>query len=189
MTFPAEARASGLPITVETCPHYLTLCAEEIPDHATEFKCAPPIRDADNRERLWEGLAAGVIDMVVSDHSPCSPELKAGGFAGAWGGIASLELRLPVVWAEASARGFDIAHLAAWLCEAPASLLGRRAVIGPGSVADLVVWDPESDFVVDPAALRQRHKVTPYAGRTVRGRVHRTIVRGGGVAGTLVDRT
>jgi allantoinase len=185
----AAARAEGLPITVETCPHYLSLCAEEIADDAVECKCAPPIRDAANRDRLWAGLADGVIDMIVSDHSPCPPGLKSGGFDTAWGGIASLELRLPVVWTEASARGHDVADLARWLCAAPAALAGRSATIRPDAPADLVVWDPEAAFGVTPEALAQRHKITPYAGMRLHGRVERTIVRGGLGPGTLVTRT
>jgi len=184
----AAARVAGLPITVETCPHYLALCAEEVPPGRFDFKCAPPIREATNREMLWEGLASGVIDMVVSDHSPCQPALKSGGFGRAWGGIASLELRLPVVWTAAAERGFGIPDIASWLCSGPAALIGRRATVAPGASADLVVWDPEATFVVDPAELRQRHPTSPYAGRRLRGRVARTIVRGGAGPGTLVAR-
>ncbi|HEX9977167.1 MAG TPA: allantoinase AllB, partial [Acidimicrobiia bacterium] len=131
----AAARAEGLPITVETCPHYLTLCAEEIPDDRYDYKCAPPIRDSANRELLWDALASGSIDMVVSDHSPCPPTMKAAGFGRAWGGIGSLELRLPVVWTAASARGFGVADVAAWLCTGPAALIGRPAAIQPGAPA------------------------------------------------------
>lgn len=176
----AAARAEGLPITVETCPHYLILCAEEIADDDVAAKCAPPIRERANRERLWEGLAAGIIDMVVSDHSPCPAASKQGGFAGAWGGIASLELRLPLVWTEASRRGFGLEDLRLWLCAAPAALLGLpTGRIAPGMRADLVAWDPDGAITVDPGRLAQRHPVTPYAGRSLRGRVVRTIVRGG----------
>lgn len=176
----AAARAEGLPITVETCPHYLVLCAEEIGDDDVAAKCAPPIRERANRERLWEGLAAGIIDMVVSDHSPCPAESKQGGFAGAWGGIASLELRLPLMWTGASRRGFGLEDLRQWLCAAPAALLGLpTGSIAPGMRADLVAWDPDGTITVDPGRLVQRHPVTPYAGRSLRGRVMRTIVRGG----------
>jgi allantoinase len=184
----AAARSEGLAITVETCPHYLALCAEEIPNDRYDYKCAPPIRDGANRELLWDALASGSIDMVVSDHSPCPPTMKAAGFDRAWGGIGSLELRLPVVWTAASARGFGVADVAAWLCTGPAALIGRPAAIQPGAPADLVVWDPEASFTVDPAVLRQRHKTTPYAGMNLRGRVVRTIVRGGPGPGTLVTR-
>jgi allantoinase len=176
----AAAKAAGVSITAETCPHYLTLTAEEIGDGDLSWKCAPPIRDAANRERLWEGLAAGTIDMVVSDHSPCPAELKQGGFDTAWGGIASLELRLPVMWTEAARRGFDIADLGRWLCAAPARLAGLDSGrIAPGQRADLMVWDPDAAFTVDPNHLAQRHHLTPYAGRSLRGRVASTIVRGG----------
>ena len=181
------ARADGLPITVETCPHYLALCAEDVPQGGLDFKCAPPIREAANREALWRALATGVIDMVVSDHSPCPASLKADGFANAWGGIGSLELRLPVVWTEASARGHGIADVARWLCSGPGSLVGRSATIRPGEPADLVVWDPEATFIVDPDRLAQRHKITPYAGRTLRGAVTRTLVRGRPGPGKLVE--
>jgi allantoinase len=175
----AAARTEGLDISVETCPHYLALCAEELGDDLAG-KCAPPIRDAANRERLWRGLADGIIDMVVSDHSPCPGALKQGGFHAAWGGIASLELRLPVVWTEARRRGFGIADLARWMCAAPARLAGiAGGDIVPGSRADLVVWDPDATVVVAPERLAQRHPITPYAGRALQGRVLATIVRGG----------
>ena len=175
----SRSREEGLAISVETCPHYLALSAEEVPPGACEFKCAPPIRDAENRERLWGGLAEGIIDMVVSDHSPCSPALKAGGFDQAWGGIASLELRLPIVWTEASRRGFEIADVMRWTASAPAGLTGlNTGSIAEGCRADLVVWDPDVEWAVDPLALNQRHPVTPYAGRTLRGAVRTTYVRG-----------
>jgi allantoinase len=171
----AEARAAGVRITVETCPHYLTVSAEDIPDDATEYKCSPPIRSADNRERLWQGLWDGTIDMVVSDHSPCPPEFKRGGFARAWSGISSLELRLAVMWTEASRRGIGMRHLVRWLSEAPAALAQLpTGAIEPGRRADLVAWDPDAEFVVDPDRLLQRHHLTPYAGDTLRGVVHHT---------------
>jgi len=176
----ARAREDGVAITVETCPHYLTLTAEELTDKDLAAKCAPPIREAANRERLWDGLAAGTIDMVVSDHSPCSGDLKQGGFDIAWGGIASLELRLPLVWTEATRRGFGLTDLARWLCAAPARLAGLdTGTIAPGRRADFVVWDPEAVTTIDPRQLAQRHPITPYAGRSLRGRVASTIVRGG----------
>lgn len=180
----AEARATGAPVTVETCPHYLFFAAEDVPDGRTEFKCSPPIRERANRERLWAGLAAGTIDMVVSDHSPCSPELKgleAGDFLRAWGGIASLQLRLPAVWTEAQGRGFGLEPLARWLCRRPAELAGlagRKGALAPGCDADLVVWDPEASFVVEPEILRHRHPLTPYQGRRLRGVVETTLLRG-----------
>jgi allantoinase len=178
-----EARARGLPVTVETCPHYLSFAAEEIAEGRTEFKCAPPIRDAAERDRLWDALVAGDIDQIASDHSPCPPAWKAtgGDFFAAWGGIASLELLLPAVWTGARARGLGPERLARWLSEAPARLVGLarcKGAISPGYDADLVAWDPDRRFVVDPARLRQRHPVTPYAGRELFGVVETTWVGG-----------
>src|SRR6266511_1737437 len=178
------ARRAGLPVTVETCPHYLTFAAEDIPDGATAFKCAPPIRERDNRERLWSGLADGVIDLVASDHSPAPPALKgldSGDFSRAWGGIASLELSLAATWTAASARGHTLSDLARWLAERPARLARlehHKGRIAPGCDADLVVWDPDATFAVDPARLHHRHPVTPYAGMRLRGVVRQTYVRG-----------
>nr|WP_275939323.1 allantoinase AllB [Polyangium spumosum] len=179
-----RARAEGLPFSIETCPHYLLLAAEEVPEGHTEYKCAPPIRERDNRERLWSALVSGAIDLVVSDHSPCTPRLKLpeeGDFLRAWGGIASLQLGLSLVWTEAEKRGATLSDLARWMCEAPARLAGlshKKGRIAPGLDADLVVWDPEATFVVEPSILRHRHPVTPYLGRTLRGEVKRTILRG-----------
>ena len=177
-----KAREDGLPITVETCPHYLTFAAEEIADGASFFKCAPPIRGRATREALWNALADGTIDLIATDHSPCPPELKADGdFVSAWGGIASLELSLPAVWTGAAARGLPVERLADWLSSAPARLAGldgRKGSIARGKDADLVVWDPDEEFVVDEARLHQRHKRTPYTGRRLRGRVHETWARG-----------
>jgi allantoinase len=175
-----DARAAGLPITVETCPHYLTFTAEEIPDGATQFKCAPPIRGAATRDALWHALADGTIDLIASDHSPAPPALKAGGdFVGAWGGIASLELGLAAVWTAAAARGISVDRVSGWMSSAPASLAGlATGAIAEGLPADLVVWDPAAEWVVDQTRLHQRHKLTPYHGRALRGRVIETHVRG-----------
>jgi allantoinase len=190
----AQARAAGARITAETCPHYLTLAAEAVPDGATEYKCCPPIRDQSNQDALWQALAAGVIKYVVSDHSPCVPELKAGDFATAWGGVSSLQLGLPLVWTAARSRGHGLGDVVRWMSSGPASLVGlrRKGRIAPGCDADLVAFAPDEDFVVDPAALRHRHPVTPYAGRRLSGVVHRTWLRGVAVndrpAGRLLRR-
>ena len=174
----------GLPLTAETCPHYLFFAAEEVPDGATEFKCCPPIRERENRERLWEALRAGTIQMVVSDHSPCPPVLKLreeGDFLKAWGGIASLQLRLPAVWTEARRRGHTLIDLARWTADAPARLAGldrRKGSIAPGRDADLLIFDPDATFRVAPEHLEHRHKLTPYAGLPLRGVVAATYLRG-----------
>jgi len=179
-----QAKASGLEITAETCPHYLTFAAEEIPDGATEFKCCPPIRERENREQLWSALGSGTIDMIVSDHSPCPPEMKlreSGDFLGAWGGISSLQLRLPAVWTEAQLRRYSLADLARWLCSAPAELVrlkGRKGLIAIGYDADLVIWNPAKQFRVKGDALHHRHKLTPYQDRTLSGVVEKTFLRG-----------
>jgi allantoinase len=179
-----ELRAAGVAISAETCPHYLTLSSDEIPDGATEFKAAPPIRQPIHRDALWEGLHQGALDLIVSDHSPCPPELKRrelGDFFRSWGGIASLELSLPVVWTEMRRRGLDIAHIARWMAQGPARLVGltgRKGAIAPGADADLVMLDPNAAFVVNAAALFQRHGVTPYDRRELHGRVEATYLRG-----------
>jgi allantoinase len=180
----SAAKKEGLPVTVESCPHYLTFAAEEIADGATHFKCAPPLRERENRERLWEGLRSGTIDMVVSDHSPCPPESKradSGDFFDAWGGIASLELTLAAVWTGARERGIPLERVADWMSAAPARLAGlegRKGRIAPGCDADLVVWDPDAERTVDPGRLFQRHAITPYAGRRLRGTIRATYLRG-----------
>jgi allantoinase len=179
----AEARRDGVRITTETCPHYLTFAAEEIPAGATQFKCCPPIREAANREQLWQGLADGTIDCIVSDHSPCTPELKRldlGDFAQAWGGISSLQLGLSDVWTEARRRGFSLPDVVRWMAERPAQLVGlqRKGRIEAGYDADFCVFAPDDGFVVDPATLFHRNPITPYAGRHLDGVVRSTWLRG-----------
>ena len=177
------AKAQGLPVTVETCPHYLTLRAEDVPDGATHFKCCPPIRRDANRQLLWGALLDGTIDCVVSDHSPCTKEAKRldiGDFGEAWGGIASVQLGLPAMWSHARERGFSLADLAGWMCAAPADLVGLtdRGRIAPGQRADLCVFAPDKFFEVDPRKLRHRNPISPYAGRLMRGKVRQTWLRG-----------
>ena len=184
----AEARAEGLPLTVETCPHYLTFAAEEIPDGDTRFKCAPPIRSAANREGLWEGLRSGTIDTIGTDHSPAPPALKhlgSGDLSRAWGGISSLQVSLPAVWTEARRRGFGFDDLARWMSARPAGLVGlagRKGAIAPGADADLAIFDPEAPLVVEPGTLFHRHPATPYEGRNLVGRVVATYLRGTRIA-------
>ena len=180
----ARARREDVSLTAETCPHYLSFTAEAVSRGATAFKCAPPIREAANRERLWEGLRSGLLDQVVTDHSPAPGALKcidSGDFARAWGGIASLQLGLAAVWTEAEPRGFSVSDVVRWMAEAPARLVGlegRKGSIRLGADADLVIWEDDAAFMVDPARLEHRHPVTPYAGRTLRGRVRETWLRG-----------
>jgi len=176
------AKSSGLPITLETCPHYLHFAAEEIPDGATEFKCCPPIRERENREQLWAALGDGTIDMVVSDHSPCPPEMKLrdqGDFMNAWGGISSLQLRLPIIWTEAKARGFGLTHLVEWLCAAPARQVGLavKGSLKAGADADVIIWNPEAVFRAGADMIHHRHKLTPYAGEELHGVVEKTFLR------------
>jgi allantoinase len=179
-----EAQAAGVKVTAETCPHYLHFAAETIPPGATEFKCCPPIREGENREKLWQGLVDGTIDLIVSDHSPCPASMKVretGDFMAAWGGIASLQLRLPVTWTEARRRGFSLRELTNWLCANPArqvSLESRKGTLAPGCDADIVIWNPNREFVVDGAHLEHRHKLTPYNGEPLIGVVEKTFLRG-----------
>ena len=177
------ARSAGVDISVETCPHYLTFDAEHIPDGATEHKCCPPIRDSANRSALWDALAAGDIDLVVTDHSPCTVELKrqdSGDFAEAWGGIASLQLGLPAVWTSARERGVPLTDVVRWMATAPAQRVGLtgKGEIAVGADADLCVFAPDETWVVDPARLHHKNPVTPYAGRTLTGTVRATWLRG-----------
>jgi allantoinase len=171
------------PVTVsgETCPHYLTFAAEEIPAGATEFKCAPPIRESAQRDALWESLYNG-LSMIATDHSPAPPSVKCpGDFMKAWGGVASLEMSLAAVWTGARARGFTEFDVAWWMTVVPATLarlIDRKGKIEVGYDADFVIWDPDTEWTVDAAQLQQRHKLTPYHGRTLRGRVVRTVRRG-----------
>ena len=181
-----DARADRVLVTAETCPHYLAFSAEQIPDGATQFKCAPPIRDNANRERLWGALQEGVLDFIVSDHSPCPPALKrmdSGNFFEAWGGVASLELTAAVIVTQMRARSIPLAHLARWMCEAPTHLarggLQRcKGRLAPGYHADFVLLDDAETVIVDPDRLHQRHPVTPYAGLSLHGRVHATYLHG-----------
>jgi allantoinase len=177
-------RAEGLPITVEACPHHLHFAAEDIPDGATLLKCTPPIRGRGNREALWQGLRTGAIDMVATDHSPCPVEMKrldAGRFDLAWGGIASLSLALPVVWTDASRRGFGLGDVARWMSSAPAALAGlsaRAGALGAGREANFVVFDPDAEFTVTADKLHYRHAVSPYMGEKLKGVVAATYLRG-----------
>ena len=178
------AQQSGVKISAETCPHYLHFAAEDIPPGATEFKCCPPIRERSNGERLWSALLDGTITLIVSDHSPCPGSLKLmgeGDFLGAWGGIASLQLRLPVVWSEAKRRSISLDELTRWLCYEPAKLVGldnRKGMLAPGYDADIVIWNPDEQFRVNATMLHHRHKTTPYNGETLSGTVQKTFLRG-----------
>ncbi|MBA2301559.1 MAG: amidohydrolase family protein, partial [Acidobacteria bacterium] len=178
------ARREGLRITVETCPHYLSFCAEQIGDGRTEFKCAPPIRERIHQEGLWLALLAGDLDLVTTDHSPAPPALKHlddGDFTMAWGGIASLQLGLGAVWTEAARRGVSLDRASRWLSGAPAALAGLAATKGTIAVehdADLVIFDPDIEASVDARRLEHRHPVTPYHGMRLRGVVHKTLLRG-----------
>lgn len=185
----AAAKDEGLPLTVETCPHYLTFAAEDIPPGATHYKCCPPVRERENREKLWQALADGTIDMVVSDHSPCTPDLKLrerGDFMEAWGGISTLQFGLPVLWTGARARGFGLEDISRWMSAATAKLAGldsRKGHLKPGYDADITIWRPDREFTVETAAIRFKNKVTPYDGMELFGVVEATYVRGEKVFG------
>jgi allantoinase len=177
-----RAKVKGLPLTVETAPHYLYFNAEDIPDGQTQFKCAPPIREKENNNLLWEALQAGIIDFVATDHSPAPPELKhlhSGDLSKAWGGVISLQLALPVLWTAARKRNVTLVQLQQWLCEKPSLLAGiHKGKIAPGYDADLVVWDADEQFTVTSQTLYHKHKVTPYLGETLYGVVEQTYLRG-----------
>ncbi|MDQ4080774.1 MAG: allantoinase AllB [Gemmatimonadota bacterium] len=178
------ARREGLPVTAETCPHYLVFSADSIPDGATHFKCAPPIRERAHTEALWAALREGDLDMIASDHSPCPPSLKLsaeGNCLRAWGGIASIQLTLPAVWTCAPAHGVTVPDVARWMSDRPAQIAGlsaRKGSIARGRDADLVLWEPEQGFTVDARTLQHRHKLTPYQGMRLRGIVRETWLRG-----------
>ncbi|MFF2849062.1 allantoinase AllB [Streptomyces sp. NPDC058001] len=195
----ADAKRDGVRLTVETCPHYLTLTAEEVPDGASEFKCCPPIREAANQDLLWAALADGAIDCVVTDHSPSTADLKTPDFATAWGGVSGLQTSLPAVWTEARERGHTLEDVVRWMSAAPAALVGltRKGAIEPGRDADFAVLAPDATFTVDPAALQHRNRVTAYAGKTLHGVVTSTWLRGervqhdgviGAPTGRLIER-
>jgi len=186
----AAARADGLPVTVETCPHYLTLDAAAVPPGATEFKCCPPVRDAANADGLWQGLRDGVIDAIVSDHSPSPLDLKSGGFALAWGGVSSLQLGLPVIWTAARSRGIGLPDVVRWMATGPArisGLAGKGAIVA-GAAADLVAFAPEEEFTVVAEDLAHRHPITPYAGERLHGVVRRVWLRGTPIGGHPAGR-
>jgi len=179
-----RAKKEGLRITAETCPHYLFFASGSIKNGRTEFKCAPPFRDLQNRKKLWTALGRNIIDSIVSDHAPSPPSMKhldTGDFLKAWGGIASLQLGLPVVWTKMRARNNSLMQLVRWMCSGPARLAGLekyKGAIAVGYDADIVVWNPEKRFVVRPKMLQHRHKLTPYANQSLRGIVQATFLRG-----------
>ncbi|RCW46703.1 allantoinase [Halopolyspora algeriensis] len=188
----ASARADGVRVTVETCPHYLSFTSEEIPDGGTQFKCCPPIREAANREQLWRGLADGTIDCIVSDHSPCTPDLKrfdTGDFGVAWGGVSSLQLGLSAIWTQARIRGHSLADVARWMSSRPAEFVGmrRKGAIAVGNDADLCVFAPDDAYVVDVGRLHHRNPVSAYHGRALAGVVRGTWLRGHHIAGPGAD--
>jgi allantoinase len=179
-----RAKKHGIRITAETCPHYLFFASGSIPRGRTEYKCAPPIRDLRNNTHLWNALGKGTIDFVASDHSPSPPAMKhlrTGDFFKAWGGIASLQLGLPVIWTKMKRQKFSLEHLVRWMCSGPAHLAGlekRKGAIAIGYDADIVIWNPEKKFIVQPKMLQHRHKLTPYAKHSLRGSVQTTLLAG-----------
>jgi allantoinase len=179
-----RAKKEGVRITAETCPHYLFFASGSIQSGRTEFKCAPPIRDAQNNRNLWTALGKGVIDFVVSDHSPSPPAMKClrtGDFFKAWGGIASLQLGLPAMWTKMSRRNYSLKHLVRLMCSGPAQLAGlekHKGAIAIGYDADIVVWNPEKRFIVRSKMLQHRHKLTPYTNHPLHGAVEATFLRG-----------
>jgi allantoinase len=184
----SAAKRDGVRLTVETCPHYLTLTAEEIPDGATAFKCCPPIREAANRELLWEGLLDGTIDCIVSDHSPSTLDLKDlenGDFAVAWGGVSSLQLGLSLIWTDARRRGIPLDQVVSWMAAKPAGFagLGTKGQLAPGFDADFSVFAPDQALVVDVSKLKHKNPITPSDGRSLSGVVRRTFLRGSEVDG------
>lgn len=202
----AAAKAEGLPVTTECCPHHLHCAAEDIPDGATLFKCTPPIRSRANREQLWQGLAEGTIDLIATDHSPCPPHMKRlgpeagapakpgeefGRFDEAWGGIPSLSTAISVVWTECARRGYSLTQLAQWMSEAPAKLAGiavHAGSIEPGKHANLVAFDPEGTLTITPEVLHYRHRISPYMGEALRGVVRATWLRGTRIFSRELDR-
>ncbi|XP_063610485.1 allantoinase-like [Penaeus indicus] len=179
-----SAQSRGVPLSVETCHHYLTLKADDIPDNATQFKCCPPIREGDNQEQLWDAVRDGTIQQVVSDHSPCTPDLKLPGemnFMEAWGGIASVQFGLSVFWTEASRRGFTLQDVVKLLSVGPASqasLSDKKGALKEGYDADFVIWDPSETFTVLESMIHHKNKISPYIGKTLKGKVHKTVLRG-----------
>ena len=179
-----QAKQKGLPLTAETAQHYLYFCAEEIKDGQTQFKCAPPIRNKANNNQLWKALQNGILDFVATDHSPATPDLKettSGNFLKAWGGIASLQIALPVLWTAAKQRNIGVEHIAKWLSENPAKLIGlehKKGRIEKGYDADLVIWNPDESFTVTEQMILHKHKITPYLGEQLYGTVHSTYLGG-----------
>lgn len=180
----AQAKSEGLRFTAETCPHYLTITSENIPDGKTLFKCCPPIRENKNREHLWQAITDGRLDFIVSDHSPCTPELKhidTGDIEKAWGGISALQFGISLIWTEAKDRGFSLIDIACLMSSETAKFAGLDSVKGAikvGNHADFLVFDPNAEFTITNEMIKHRHHITPYAGRTVTGQVQHTFVRG-----------